>query len=270
MVSRLVTFQAASEYGIVPQSKAFRERIKFLQEKEEVVVEASSRLIDIRKSVMKQILFMALLICLFTMSSAAQTRRQDPCPKITFINPVYEIEAGKPLILTIKLPADFSVTYNWTISAGAIESGQGTDKIEIDTKEAEGGTITATVELGGLAPVCDRTRSHTVMVIAKPRASKVYEGKFVNNGDLERQVDELINAILMTGDGKGCIIFYAGRKAPAVEVKRLTEVAIAQLKKRKADQTLFVIVDGGKRDETYIELWAVPKGAEPPKPSPNK
>jgi hypothetical protein len=70
---------------------------------------------------------------------------------------------------------DQPVTYNWTVSAGMISSGQGTDKIEIDTKEVEvNGTITAPLEVGGIAPECDRVKSHTIEVIAKkkPQASQ--------------------------------------------------------------------------------------------------
>jgi hypothetical protein len=46
-------------------------------------------------------------------------------------------------------------TYNWTVSAGFIESGQGTSTIEVNTKEVPAdSTVTATVELGGFDREC--------------------------------------------------------------------------------------------------------------------
>jgi hypothetical protein len=53
-----------------------------------------------------------------------------------------------------------SVTYNWTVSAGTIESGQGTPSIVVRTAIGDAGSnVTATVEIGGLDPACNCPRS---------------------------------------------------------------------------------------------------------------
>jgi hypothetical protein len=237
-------------------------------------VKVISRPIDTTKFIAGQIVFILFLICLFAVNSYAQTRKSEPCPTIQYVNPPYEVEAGKPVTLTVKvsgLAANVSVTYNWAISGGTIVSGQGTEKISIDTKDAEGSTITATVEVSGLSPTCNSISSHTLSVLEKkkPAMLKIYEGKYVSNAELEKQIDELVLARIVT-EGKGYIIFYAGQKAVGGEVKRLTEVAKAQIKKNKVDATLFVIIEGGRRDATSFELWAAGIGADPPQPNPNK
>jgi hypothetical protein len=116
-------------------------------------------------------ILITVLSCLFTSNSYAQigsnNQKPTPCPTMQFVTPPYEVEAGKPVTLTIKVTggdpnADY--TYNWMVSDGAISSGQGTVKIEIDTAEAKGVKIMATVEVGSVAPECQMSRFHTIMI----------------------------------------------------------------------------------------------------------
>ena len=51
-------------------------------------------------------------------------------------------------------------TYNWVVSAGVIESGQGTAKITINPEGAS--YTTATVEVGGFDRACETVDSFTV------------------------------------------------------------------------------------------------------------
>lgn len=56
-------------------------------------------------------------------------------------------------------------TFNWTVSNGTIESGQGTSSITVSTTDVSG-TITATVDIGGYARECGTSNSCTVMLMA--------------------------------------------------------------------------------------------------------
>jgi hypothetical protein len=242
------------------------------EEKEKIILKVGFLLFDRPSRLRRQMILATLFIALLKLSAAAQTPKPSPCPTLEFVAPVYEVKKGEPLKLAIKIKGgdpDAGYTYNWTVSDGMIASGQGTEKIEVDTAEAQGSTITATVEIGGAPRECNVVKSQTAEVLSKPAALKVYEGKFVSNADLEKQIDELILARIVA-QGTGHIILYPGRKAPAGEVKRLAEVAKAQIKKNKADAALFVIIEGGIREATAFELWAVVPGADPPKPNPVK
>jgi hypothetical protein len=234
-------------------------------------VKVALRLFDKSQLVWRSMILTTLLIALLHLSAAAQTQK-PLCPTVHFVAPVYEVNQGQLLKLQVNVTngdPNASYTYSWSVSDGAITSGQGTDKIEIDTTAAQGATITATVEIGGAPRECSMMRSLTAEVIKKPGGLKVYEGNFVSNADLEKQIDELILARIVT-QGNAYIIFYAGRKVPATEIKRLTEVAKARIKKNQVDAALFVIIEGGRRDTTAFELWAAGIGADPPKPNPVK
>lgn len=177
------------------------------------------RLFDRPPAVWRQMILAALFIALFNLSVAAQRPKPTSCPTLEFIPPTYEVKKGGLLKLAVNIKngdPNTGYTYNWTVSDGAIASGQGTEKIEIDTAEAQGSMV----------------KSHSAEVLSKPAALKVYEGNYLSKADFEKQIDELILARI-AGDGKGYIIFYAGRKALPGEVKRLTGVALAQMKKEK-------------------------------------
>lgn len=49
---------------------------------------------------------------------------------------------------------DMKPTYQWSLSAGKIISGQGTSKIVVDVSNRTGQSLTATVKVGGFDPLC--------------------------------------------------------------------------------------------------------------------
>ena len=50
-------------------------------------------------------------------------------------------------------------TYNWSVTAGKIISGQGTSKLTVDISDLGSRSITATVSLGGADPACTLTHA---------------------------------------------------------------------------------------------------------------
>ena len=59
------------------------------------------------------------------------------------------------------------LTYHWTVSAGTVLEGQGTDSIKVDTKNLAGKEVTATVKVGGIDPACSNTASCTTPITAR-------------------------------------------------------------------------------------------------------
>jgi hypothetical protein len=53
------------------------------------------------------------------------------------------------------------ITYTWSVSAGKISGGQGTSAITVDVSDVTGGSVTATVSIGGHEPECVNTASCT-------------------------------------------------------------------------------------------------------------
>src|SRR6185436_4237485 len=84
-----------------------------------------------------------------TVTVAECTGCRPPCPTVSVSCPS-DVDQGSPITFTASVGGDANVTYNWSVSAGTISSGQGTSSISVDTAGLGGQTVTATVELGGL------------------------------------------------------------------------------------------------------------------------
>jgi hypothetical protein len=91
------------------------------------------------------------------------------CPTVAVTCPD-ETEVGSPIVFTANMavgtPAP-EVTYQWTVTAGTIVEGQGTNSVKVDTKNLAGKTVTATVKVGGIDPACNSTASCTTEVLAR-------------------------------------------------------------------------------------------------------
>jgi hypothetical protein len=72
----------------------------------------------------------------------------------------------------ITLKPNLALTYQWTISAGKIVSGQGSSVITVETTDLASQTVTVTVTVEGLAAKCRKTASCTFQ-ISPPPTSKV-------------------------------------------------------------------------------------------------
>src|SRR6185436_3882330 len=79
------------------------------------------------------------------------------CPAIEITCPTY-IAIDQPLTFKSTysggVPANVTPAYNWTVSAGTIISGQGTDTITVDTKGLAGQTVRASLSMGGYNLEC--------------------------------------------------------------------------------------------------------------------
>jgi hypothetical protein len=91
------------------------------------------------------------------------------CPTVAVTCPD-DTEAGVVITFTANTavgdPAP-KLTFHWTVSAGTIMEGQGTDSIKVDTKNLGGKTITAIVEVDGFDPSCNKTASCSTPILAR-------------------------------------------------------------------------------------------------------
>jgi hypothetical protein len=80
------------------------------------------------------------------------------CPSITVTGVADE---GANALFSANITSLYdNLTYTWAVSAGAIETGQGS--LQISVSAAEPTSITATVEVGGIPAACPNTASGTV------------------------------------------------------------------------------------------------------------
>jgi hypothetical protein len=99
--------------------------------------------------------------------------------------------------------------------------------------------------------------------------------------DEKVRLDNFANELQNTPEVQGYIVFYGGKRHryPTRHNSRLAlprrgeaEARVARLKpymnSRGIDANRIVVVYGGYRDQWTAELWIVPKGANPPAPTP--
>jgi hypothetical protein len=117
---------------------------------------------------------MAVLLCAAFPAFAQDAPPEPalPCPKLKVTAPD-EVKVGDELKVSASLTGgdpDVTPTYNWSVTSGAISSGQGTPSITVDTADVEQDTITATVEIGGYSQDCAVFDSATTNVEPKAPA----------------------------------------------------------------------------------------------------
>ncbi|HEY0457651.1 MAG TPA: hypothetical protein VGC97_00785 [Pyrinomonadaceae bacterium] len=161
------------------------------------------------------------------------------------------------------------ITYNWTVSAGTIVSGQGTPSITVGGTEAlEGQNITATVEIGGsLCENCPRTQQETGSVTTRPRARLIDEFGKLPDDEVKARIDALYIELGNDPQARGYIINYGTDKEIANRERQIQK-AIAF---KKYDPTRVTIVRGGAaapngQPGVWTRVYVVPAGADNPQP----
>ncbi len=211
-----------------------------------------------------------ILAILFVTATAIGASAQ--CPTLNMTAPSDDVPAGQQISFVANVKGGDTKaypTYNWSVSAGIISSGQGTPVITVDSTGISGQSVTATVEIGGLAPQCQRSVSSTAMVKASPMAQKFDEFGPINLEDELARLDNFALGLQNDPAVMGYIIVYGGRKSKrgyaAAGIKRMRTYLVKQ---RGMDPNRFKTLDGGLKEDPSGELWLVPSGATPPDPMP--
>jgi hypothetical protein len=192
------------------------------------------------------------------------------CPTVTVSCPDTGT-AGTPVTFTANVSGgdpNVTPTFNWTVSAGTISSGQGTSSITVDTTGVTG-TVTATVDVGGYDRSCSTSNSCTVTFPARPEARKVDEYGNIKFNDEKARLDNYAIELQNDPTAQGYLVCYGGRTGRTGEAQRRCDRAKNYLvNTRGITGDRVVTVDGGYREELTVELWVVPSGANPPAASP--
>ncbi|HWS87444.1 MAG TPA: hypothetical protein VN282_10790 [Pyrinomonadaceae bacterium] len=195
---------------------------------------------------------------------------QPACPVVTVSCPD-TVTVGQPVTFTANIsggPADVTPTFNWTVSAGTISSGQGTSSITVDTTGVTG-PITATVDVGGFDRNCSSTASCTSNLPPVREARKVDEYGNIRFNDEKARLDNYAIELQNDPTAQGYLVCYGGRTGRTGEAQRRCDRAKNYLvNTRGITADRIVTVDGGYREELTVELWVVPSGATPPAASP--
>jgi hypothetical protein len=192
----------------------------------------------------------------------------DPCPKIGLKAPNQPVRDGVPVRFVANLTGgDRKVVpmFDWSVSAGAIRSGQSTASIEVDTTGAGADrAIRATVLLGGFSTECISSETAVVQIAGPPQKSDEFGP--MSDADMAERINTVIASL--APDDQLYIFAYAGRN----NVRGYASTTLRQIRahafKSGISSERLASIDGGYREEAAFELWTVPIGAEPPKPTP--
>ena len=191
-----------------------------------------------------------------------------PCPTVSVSCPS-DIEEGQPVTFTASVtggPEGATWTYNWSVSAGTITSGQGTSTITVDTTGVTG-QVTATVSLGGADPSCNNTNSCTTGVRPRPQPPvKFDEYGNIRFNDEKARLDNYAIQLQNSPGSTGTIIVYGSCAGEAQQ--RGDRAKDYLVNTRGIEAGRITVVDGGCRADLTVQLWIVPQGSTPPAADP--
>lgn len=199
----------------------------------------------------------------------------NPCPPVRPVCPAVEVTG--PTAIGIDQPVTFTSkynggtpgitpVYNWTISAGTIVEGQGTDTIKVDTTGLAGQTIRASLSLGGYNLEC--AADYAVTLPAPKLAGRRFdEFPDISRNDEKARLDNFVIELQNDPSATAYVIVYPGKNGKRREVQEHSGRIIEYLvNSRGLDQSRIVTLVGPKRDRLHVELWLTPQGATPPNP----
>ena len=190
-----------------------------------------------------------------------------PCPTISISCPAYTSEADDLVTFAVTLSGGdpgLNPKYKWQVSAGKIISGQGTPEISVDVTNFDGLTLTATIEIDGMPPECDKTESCSVSYILDPAMTRKFdEYGEVNWISEETHLADFGTQLQLEPDTQGYIIVYGPRRVK----QHLARSQKFIVEKSGIDPQRITQINGGYRKRMTVQLWVVPVGATPPQPT---
>jgi len=196
-------------------------------------------------------------------------RAQPVCPTVNVSCPEAASE-NAPVTFTANVsggtPAPgMTPSFNWTISAGRITSGQGTPSITVDTTGLSGQTVRATLDIIGFGTPCPASCSVSIPIINKPRKFDEYYD--IARNDEKARLDNYAIQLQQEPGSQGYVIVYPSRKAGGSQAQERSQRIVDYLvNTRGIDTHRVTTVMGPAREGWLVELWVVPEGAPPPVP----
>ena len=194
---------------------------------------------------------------------------QPVCPAIEISCPTY-VAMGQPLTFTSRysggIPANITPVYNWTVSAGTIIAGQGTDTIKVDTAGLAGQTVRASLSMGGYNLECSADCAISIP-LPKINARRFDEFPDISRNDEKARLDNFGIELQNDPTATAYVIVYPGRSSKRADIQHHSSRVVDYLvNSRGLDQSRIKTLVGPAREELFVELWITPQGATPPNP----
>lgn len=202
----------------------------------------------------------------------------SPCPYPVNVTAPAQVADGDIVTFTadVGYQGQSALNYTWTVSppAARILSGVGTPTITVDSSGLGNRRVTAilVVDDGSGDRACRQTAQAATGVGALPTITppkRFDEFPSIAFDDDKARLDNLAIELQNSPGSIGYVVAYAGRGSRAGEADRMGRRAVDYLTAaRGIGRDRLVFINGGHRESNTFELWVVPQGAEPPRPTP--
>ena len=203
----------------------------------------------------------------------------SPCPYPVNVSAPATANDGDVITFSadVAYEGQSALNYTWTVSppTARIMSGAGTPTITVDSTGLGRRRVTAilVVDDGSGDRNCRQTSQASTSILAPvpqtPTPRRFDEFPSVAFDDDKARLDNMAIELQNSPDARGYIIAYAGRGTRPGTADGLGRRARNYLvETRGIDASRIVVVNGGYRERNTYELWLVPAGAEPPRPTP--
>jgi len=163
---------------------------------------------------------------------------------------------------------DIQVSFQWSVSGGAITGGQGTDSIVVDVSGISDKSVTATVEVKGLPLECKEKATTTTTIIG---AFPFKLDEFQENVSeiLKIRLDYLSALLNKDPSLQGYIIVYGGRVGSRGDAAgRAFRAKDYLMNIWGLSPDSFLLAQGGYRENLMFEIWLVKRGSTLPQATP--
>jgi len=214
---------------------------------------------------MKSAVFVILLIMVAALGSHAQD--STVCPTVQVTGPAGIHGPGEPVKFTadVKGAGLREVEHKWKVSQGKIVDGQGTNAITmVYDRDANGTSITATVEVSGLPEGCPNGASEIITYCIPLVPILVAEGSIAVTSIDKVRLDKLAAELADRPDSQGYLIEYFPPKTSQQAVDAKIQLVIRHLKKSVDEARITIVTEF--YEKPFTRYYIVPPGAENPAP----
>lgn len=200
----------------------------------------------------------------------------NPCPVVPPVCPNIEIVCptnvgiDQPLTFTSRATGgtpSIAPVYNWTVSAGTIIEGQGTNTIKVNTTGLAGQTVRASLAMPGYGSLLCSADCGVSIPIPKIVSRKFDEFPDIQRNDEKARLDNLVIELQNDPTAMAYVVVYPGRGGKRGDVQHHASRIVEYLvHSRGLDAHRVVTLVGTPRNELFVELWITPQGATPPNP----
>jgi hypothetical protein len=199
----------------------------------------------------------------------------SPCPYPVNLSAPVSVNEGEVVTFTsnVTYGGTSPLNYTWTVSPAEAKvlSGLGTPTISVDSTGLGAQTVSATLVVNdGSGEAACRQVANAATNIGRipnpPREGREYDVCCsCAFDDQKARLDNLGVELQNDPSATAYIVGYGGRTTRVGEADRLVNRAKDYLvMQRKIDPSRIVVINGGFREDSCVELWIVPSGAAPP------